>query len=214
VGTVHYTHTTVLRPSWTLSGTTLVNRHQKGKTSLDLLEQEIVSGSGISWIICKSAPWPRHNHASTPPSGIAMVGHRWARAHPTSKGRSWDLQNSKSFFGGVGMGDNRLHMSLKVYHISSMNTSRKCVCPLQIVYAYLASGGKAPRPPLGLCLWTPLGDFHLPDILCPPYLQTLAMPLTQPLKFFTGRMLFLPPNQQHQSTEGKKQYIIVQCSKY
>jgi len=25
---------------------------------------------------------------------------------------------------------------------------------------------------------------------------------TPPLSFFTGRMLFLPPNQQHQSTEG------------
>jgi len=30
--------------------------HQKGKTNLDLLEQETVSGSGISWTICKSAP--------------------------------------------------------------------------------------------------------------------------------------------------------------
>jgi len=32
----------------------------EGKTNLDLLEQEIVSGSGISWTICKSTPWPRH----------------------------------------------------------------------------------------------------------------------------------------------------------
>jgi len=55
-----HTHTTVLRRSWILSGTTWVIRHQRGKTSLDLLEQEIVSGSGISWAICKSAPWPRH----------------------------------------------------------------------------------------------------------------------------------------------------------
>ena len=31
-------------------------RDQKGKTNLDVLEQEIVSGSGISWAICKSAP--------------------------------------------------------------------------------------------------------------------------------------------------------------
>jgi len=30
--------------------------HQEGKTNLDLLEQEIASGSGISWAICKSAP--------------------------------------------------------------------------------------------------------------------------------------------------------------
>jgi len=33
-----------------------------------------------------------------------------------------------------------------------------------------ASGGFAPRPPPGLCPWTPLGDFRLPDplILPPP----------------------------------------------
>ena len=38
------------------SGTTRVSRYQKGKTNLDLLKQETVSGSGISWVICKSAP--------------------------------------------------------------------------------------------------------------------------------------------------------------
>jgi len=38
-----HTHTT------TLSGTTRVSQHRKGKTSLDLLEQVILSGSGISW---------------------------------------------------------------------------------------------------------------------------------------------------------------------
>ena len=42
-----------------LSGTTWVSRYQKGKTNLDILEQEIVSDSGISWTICKSAPRPR-----------------------------------------------------------------------------------------------------------------------------------------------------------
>jgi len=51
---------TILRPCWILSGTTWVSQHQEGKTNVDLLEQEIVSGSGISWAICKSAPWPRH----------------------------------------------------------------------------------------------------------------------------------------------------------
>jgi len=33
-------------------------KNQEGKTNLDLLEQEIVSGSGICWAICKSAPHP------------------------------------------------------------------------------------------------------------------------------------------------------------
>ena len=57
-------HTTVLLLFWNTSGTTRVSRYQKGKTrnvkiNLDLLEQEIVSGSSICWAICKSAPHPR-----------------------------------------------------------------------------------------------------------------------------------------------------------
>jgi len=47
-------------------GTTQVSQYQKGKTNLDLLEQQTVSGSGISWAICKSAPCPKiiitHTH--------------------------------------------------------------------------------------------------------------------------------------------------------
>jgi len=54
-----HTHTIVLLLFWNLSGTTRVSRYQEGKTNLDLLEQEIVSGSGICWAICKSAPHPR-----------------------------------------------------------------------------------------------------------------------------------------------------------
>jgi len=42
-----------------LSRTTWVSQYQKGKTDLDLLEQETMSGSGISWAVCISAPWPR-----------------------------------------------------------------------------------------------------------------------------------------------------------
>jgi len=58
---IYNTHTTVLLLFWNLSGTTRVSRHQKGKhqegkTNRELLEQKIVSGSGICWAICKSAP--------------------------------------------------------------------------------------------------------------------------------------------------------------
>jgi len=35
-------------------------------------------------------------------------------------------------------------------------------------------------------------------------LQTDIHGNTPPLSFFTGQMPFLPPNQQHQSTEGKE----------
>jgi len=41
-----------------LSRTTSVSRYQINKTSLGLLEQETVSGSGIIWAICKCAPRP------------------------------------------------------------------------------------------------------------------------------------------------------------
>ena len=79
-----------------LSRTTQVSRYQKGKTSLDFTEQETVSGSGISWAICKSAPCsrqitmpaPHHqlghmqvctslqtdNHTSTPPLSFLQAG--------------------------------------------------------------------------------------------------------------------------------------------
>jgi len=60
---IHYTHTntTVLLLFWDMSGTTRVSRYQKGKTrkvetNLDLLEQEIVSGSGICWPIYPRQP--------------------------------------------------------------------------------------------------------------------------------------------------------------
>jgi len=43
-----------------------VSQDQKGNTNLDLLEQETVSGSGISWAICKSAPQPRQTTMPAP----------------------------------------------------------------------------------------------------------------------------------------------------
>jgi len=57
---LHYAHT---RPSnGPLSETTRVGRYQKGKPVWILLKQETVSGSDISWAICKSAP---HNRQIT-----------------------------------------------------------------------------------------------------------------------------------------------------
>ena len=50
-----------------LSGTNRVSRYQKGKANLDFLEQETVSGSGISWTIWKSAPHSRQNNYGSIP---------------------------------------------------------------------------------------------------------------------------------------------------
>jgi len=55
---------------WTVSGTTQMSWYQKGKTNLDSLEQEIVSGSGICWAICKSAPHPRQITTPAPHHSI------------------------------------------------------------------------------------------------------------------------------------------------
>jgi len=77
--------------------------------------------------------------------------HRWARAHPTSARVGREIcTNLKSFFRGVGWGIANSAWAWR-YTVYLLWTPRKCVCPLQIVYAYLA------------------------DPLCPPYLQTLAM---------------------------------------
>jgi len=66
----HETHTgtIILQLFWILSGTTRVRRYQKGKneegkTNLDLLAQETVSGIGICWAICKYAS-QTDNHAN------------------------------------------------------------------------------------------------------------------------------------------------------
>jgi len=63
----YYNHFTL---PWTVSGTTWVNRYQKGKTNLDLLEQEIVSGSGINWAYAMLTPFDllraTHGFTSSP----------------------------------------------------------------------------------------------------------------------------------------------------
>ena len=72
-----HTHTTIFGPSGFWPGlcrwasTRKVN--QEGKTNLDSLEQETVSGSGVSWAICKPAPWPKH---TTTPASHQSVFYR------------------------------------------------------------------------------------------------------------------------------------------
>jgi len=61
-----------------LSRTTRVSRYQKGKHIWILLKQETVSGSGISWSICKSAP----DHTSTPTLSFLQAG--CPSCHPTN----------------------------------------------------------------------------------------------------------------------------------
>ena len=64
-------HTIVLRLFCILSGTTRVSQYQEGKTSLDLLEQEIVGGSGNNWAICNA--YSLRPPARSPPAGDTWV---------------------------------------------------------------------------------------------------------------------------------------------
>jgi len=93
-----HTHTTVLLLVWSMSGSTRVSRHQNGKTkkvktNLDLLEQEIVSGSGICWAICKSAPHA-DNHANIPPLSFLQAGCPSCR--PTNSVKALKAQSTES----------------------------------------------------------------------------------------------------------------------
>jgi len=86
VSTHTQTCTIVLMLFWNLSGTTRVSRYQKGKTSngktnLDLLEQEIVSGSGICWPYASLHLAP-DNHANISPISFLQGG--CPSCHPTN----------------------------------------------------------------------------------------------------------------------------------
>ena len=55
-----------------LSRTTQVSRYQKVKPIWILQKQQTVSGSGISWAICKSAPRSRHTTTPAPHHSVFL----------------------------------------------------------------------------------------------------------------------------------------------
>jgi len=66
-----------------LSGTTRVSRYQKVKTNLDLLMHETVSGSGISWDMCKSAACSRQITTLAPHRSVFYRPDALPAAQPT-----------------------------------------------------------------------------------------------------------------------------------
>ena len=66
------------------SGTTRVSRYQKGKLIWILLKQETVSGSGISWAICKSAPRSRQITMPAPHHSVFYRPDALPAAQPTA----------------------------------------------------------------------------------------------------------------------------------
>ena len=67
-----------------LSGTTRVSRYQKGKPIWILLKQETVSGSDISWVICKSAPCSRQITTPAPHHSVFYRPDALPVAQPTA----------------------------------------------------------------------------------------------------------------------------------
>ena len=65
------------------SGTTRVSRYQKGKPIWILLKQETVSGSGISWAMCKSAPRCRQTTTPAPHHSVFYRPDALPAAQPT-----------------------------------------------------------------------------------------------------------------------------------
>ena len=80
-----------------LPETTRVSRYQKGKTNLDLLEQEVLSGIGISWAICKSAPRPRQITMPAPHHSVFYMLDALPAAQPTAS-KHWRQKCSAEQF--------------------------------------------------------------------------------------------------------------------
>ena len=78
-------------------GTTQVSRYQKRNQIWILLKQETVSGSGISWAICKSAPRSRQITTPAPHHSVFYRPDALPAAQPTASKHwrpvPWPLHN-------------------------------------------------------------------------------------------------------------------------
>jgi len=70
-------------------------QNHSGKTNLDLLEQEIVSGSDISWVMCKSAPRSRQITMPAPHHLVFYRSDALPAAQPTVS-KHWKQGNDKT----------------------------------------------------------------------------------------------------------------------
>ena len=96
-------HITCTRFHGPLSRTTRVSRYQKGKTNLDLLKQETVNGSGISWAICKSAPRSRQITMPAPQHSVFYRLDAFPATQPTAS-KHWMqklIHITSNFSGGM-----------------------------------------------------------------------------------------------------------------
>jgi len=169
-----------------MSGSTRVSRYQKGKTkkiktNLDLLQQEIVSGSGICCAICKSAPHPRQprQHPTTQffyrpdalPATQPTASKHWRQKH-------WRQKHVLLHWYNIMQHNNNTHLMASFPGQSGKPVYQKGKTILDFHKA--RDGGWQ---------WHQLDHMQ---IICTS-LQTDNHANTSSLDFFTGQMLFLSP---------------------
>ena len=91
------THTHTHTFNGPLSRTTQVSRYQKGKPIWILLKQETVSGSGISWAVCKSAPHSRQITTPAPHHSVFYRPDALPAAQPTASKHNEDKLHQKIY---------------------------------------------------------------------------------------------------------------------
>jgi len=109
--------------------TTRVSRYQKNKTNLDLVEQKIVNGTGISWAICKSAPWPRQMTMPAPHHSVFYRPDALSATQPTASKHWTDIlcQWTEAIFSWV--------WQAQVFKSTSLRVQLKCVLRCQYYIA-------------------------------------------------------------------------------
>jgi len=79
-----HTHTHPFNNNGPFSRTTRMSRYQKGKPIWILLKQQTVSGSGISWAICKSGPCSNQTTTPAPHHSVFYRPDALPAAQPTA----------------------------------------------------------------------------------------------------------------------------------
>jgi len=133
-----------------------------------------VSGSGISWAICKSAPHSRQ--ITTPTLSSQSFTGRMPFLPPNQQRQSTHTHTHKHPFNGPFSGTTRVSQYQKGN--TNLDFTEETVSGSGISWAKSA-----------------------------PYSRQTTTPAPHH-SVFTGRMPFLPPNQQRQSTEGKFTAIV------
>jgi len=122
-----------------------------------LLKQEtVVSGSGISWAICKSAPRSRQPHQ--PAASIQI--YFWGAIDAPKAPRGWGPLRERSgegagpppqkFVFNFGSHNGDLWCILSAIFCSSAKTLRGRKDTLAQVYFYWGGGGQSPPPPAAI----------------------------------------------------------------